>query len=136
MIVDASVWASYFIPSDKFHTQTVAWLESLGPNDTLIAPMLLLPEVAGAVTRRTQNAVLGREITQQILAWPSLQLAPLGEALILLASDVAVTLSIKGADAIYIATAQMEGAPLITWDAEQRERGSAIVSTHSPANLL
>ena len=137
MVIDASVWVSFFVPTDKFHAQTVAWLEAmLTGGDSLIAPTLLLPEVAGAVARASHSAYLGKETAQQILLWPHLRLVPLDEKLMLLAIELASALHTKGADAIYVATARMEGVPLITWDIEQRTRGGIIVSTRSPGDLL
>jgi len=52
----------------------------------------------------------------------------------LLATEVASALPIKGADALYIATAEMEGVPLVTWDTEQHARGGLIVPTRSPGD--
>lgn len=137
MVVDASVWVSFFVPADTFHAQTVSWLEAmLSAGGSLIAPMLLMPEVAGAVARRSHSAGLGMETAERIRLWPYLRLVPLDERLMLLASELACTLPAKGADAVYIATAKAEHVPLITWDVEQRTRGAFIVSTRSPGDLL
>ncbi len=54
----------------------------------------------------------------------------------LLAAQVAADLPVRGADAVYIAAAQVLGLRLVTWDVEQRTRGSSVVPTFTPADLL
>lgn len=136
MIVDASVWVSYFLPGDRFHATTVSWLEEmLNTGASLAAPTLVLPEVAGAIARRSHSVDLGMEAAQQILGWPTLALVPSDEKLMMLSTRVASGLSIRGADAIYIATAEMLAVPLITWDREQRSRGGLMVRTRSPEDV-
>jgi predicted nucleic acid-binding protein len=97
-------------------------------------PTLLLPELAGAVARRTGDSSLGLEAAKQVLAWPFLELVPQDDALVTLATQMAAELSVRGADAIYIATARRLGLPLATWDDEQRTRASLIMAAHSPGD--
>lgn len=52
------------------------------------------------------------------------------------ATTVAATCALRGSDAVYVATAHRNGAVLITLDEEMRERGSEIVETMTPAELL
>lgn len=135
MVVDASVWVSYFLPGDRFHAGTEAWLEAaMREERALAAPSLLLPEVAGAVARRSGSPDLGVEAAERLRNLPTLNLVPLGEELVRLSVEVAATLPVRGADALYIATAQLLRVPLVTWDAEQRARGGLVVPTHSPGD--
>lgn len=70
-----------------------------------------------------------------MLLWSSLRLVPLDEHLMVLATEVASALPVKGADATCIATAKLEAVPLVTWDTEQETRGGLIMSTRSPIDL-
>jgi len=136
MVIDASVWVSYFIAIDANHTSTVGWLEGvIRGGRPLAAPTILLAEVAGAIARRSNSSEMGLAVSEELRSLPSLRLVPLDDNLARLSAHVAATLSAKGADAIYIATAEMLEAPLVTWDAEQRNRGSLLVHIGSPTDL-
>jgi predicted nucleic acid-binding protein len=39
---------------------------------------------------------------------------------------------LRGADAVYVALARRLGMPLVTWDAEQRERAKPVVRVVTP----
>lgn len=137
MIVDASVWVSYFIHTDVNYATSVAWLERIiASGETLAAPALLPVEVAGAVVRRSGDSSLGLEAAEALRDLPCLGIVPLDDELLHLCEQTAATLSVKGADAVYIATAQLLNVPLVTWDTEQKTRGGVIATTHSPADLL
>ena len=50
MVVDASVWVSRLVPQDAHHATSRQWLErQLMEGALLIAPVLVLAEVAGAL---------------------------------------------------------------------------------------
>ena len=133
MIVDASVWVSYFLAEDVRHMETVAWLdEMLSSRQSIAVPTLVLPEVAGAIARRSSRPDLGLRAAQQIMEYPFVDLVYPARTITLLATRVAATLPMKGADAIYVAVAKTLERPLVTWDVEQRTRGGLLVSARSP----
>ena len=132
MVVDASVWVSYFLAGDANHEATVDWLEGVIRAGSLFAPFLLLPEIAGAFARRSGSVDLGLEVAQELRDLPSLTLVPLEADLADLSIHVAATLPLRGPDAVYVATAEMLDVPLVTWDSEQRSRGALVVPTRSP----
>jgi predicted nucleic acid-binding protein len=136
VIVDASVWVSYFLPRDRFHADTVSWLEGcLRAERDLSSPVLLLAELAGAVSRETGNAESGISAVDALGSIPSLTLLPLEGELTRLSAQVAASLRVRGADSIYIAAAEQLQLPLVTWDVEQRTRGSRLVRAVTPAEL-
>ncbi|MBI3977345.1 MAG: hypothetical protein HY331_04080, partial [Chloroflexi bacterium] len=97
MIGDASLWVSYFLPADRFHADSVTWIEDrLRAGERLTAPTLLLPEVAGAIARRSQRTDLGLEAARQLWAWPGLVIVPVDEPVMLLAHQLAAGLLLKG----------------------------------------
>ena len=132
-VVDASVMVGALHPLDVHHLASRAWLrqEILAGNE-LIAPLLLLSEVAGAVTGRSGDTALGRQAVRRLVALQQLRLVPLDVRLSLLSTQMAIELQLRGADAIYVALAAQIGIPLITWDREQFERGAQRVITRQP----
>ncbi|MSQ13676.1 MAG: hypothetical protein EXR47_06065 [Dehalococcoidia bacterium] len=52
------------------------------------------------------------------------------------AANVASTLRLRGADAVYVALARRLGMPLVTWDREQRGRVAPTICTMTPAEAL
>lgn len=69
---------------------------------------------------------------RQIQRLPRFRLVPLDAALARLAASLASQYSLRGADAVYVATARRLKAPLITLDDEQLRRGQAVVTTAAP----
>ena len=132
-VVDASVWVSRLVPHDVHHAASRQWLlQELADGHLLVAPVLLLAEVAGAVSRRTARPLLARRTTRSLLRLPGLRLVPLGRRLGPEAAELAADLGLRGADAVYVATARRLGLPLVTWDVEQRERAARLIAVRAP----
>jgi predicted nucleic acid-binding protein len=124
-VIDASVWVSRLVHADAHHRASVAWFEAReAEGDLLLAPALMPPEVAGAISRRTGNAPLAWRAVRSLLRLPALRLAAIDSALSERAARLAADLALRGADAVYAALAQALGVPLATLDREQRERAS------------
>jgi predicted nucleic acid-binding protein len=133
MIVDASVVVSHLVPYEARHEASRRWLmRHVAAGGLVIGPVLLLPEVAGAIARRTGRPRLGRRAIEAVLRLPSLRLLAVDEALARAAAAIAARLRIRGADAVYIAAAAELRLPLVTWDVEQRDRASRVVEVLVP----
>jgi predicted nucleic acid-binding protein len=133
IVVDATVWVSRLVTQDVFHQQSRRWLSAhTAAGGRLIGPALLPPEVAGAVSRRTGDPSLARRAVESLLQLPSLRLVPLDPQLAQAAAELAADLGLRGADAVYVATAQVLHLPLLTWDQEQRDRAGRVVAVYSP----
>ncbi|SNB60871.1 type II toxin-antitoxin system VapC family toxin [Thermoflexus hugenholtzii] len=133
MVVDASVWVSALVPSDVHHAASRRWLEArLREGMPLVAPVILLAEVGGAIARRTGDTRLGRQAIDMLLAFPTLRLTPIDDNLGGEAALLAARLRLRGVDAVYVATAVLVGAPLVTWDVEQRKRAVSVIQAHAP----
>jgi len=133
MIVDASVVVSRLVPDDARHEASRRWLgRHIDGGGLVIAPVLLLPEVAGAISRRTKTPRLARRAVEAVLRLPSLRLLTIDEGLARAAAAVAARLRTRGADAVYIAAAVQLRLPLVTWDVEQGDRAAQIVEVLFP----
>jgi predicted nucleic acid-binding protein len=131
--VDASVWVARLVPRDVHHDASRLWLEAyVARGGSLISPILLLAEVAGAIARRTGDADLGTRAVEQILRVPKIGLVPTDPRLGKLAAQLAADLGLRGADAAYVGLAYHLSVPLVTWDPQQQERASLLVVVHTP----
>jgi predicted nucleic acid-binding protein len=110
MVVDASVVVSRLVPHD----------------------VLLLPEIAGAVARRTGAPRLAQRAVEAVLRLPALRLVVVDDVLARRAAILAGRLRLRGADAVYIATAATLRQPLVTWDAEQRDQAARVIQVMVP----
>lgn len=132
-MLDASVWISALVYSDAFYSPSEAWLASWARSGReIVAPPLLLAEVAGAVSRRVDPAMDGRQAISIVLRTPGVRWVHSTPHLLLRTAELASDLRLRGADATYVAVAQQEGVPLLTWDREQAARASSVVLTATP----
>jgi predicted nucleic acid-binding protein len=134
MVVDASVVVSALVRHDANYAASVRWLEAyLAADGLLVAPAILLAEVAGAIARRAAAPRAARRTVEALARLPALRLVAVDETLGQAAAALAGRLRVRGADAVYIATADLLGLPLVTFDAEQRARGARVVDVIVPA---
>ena len=119
-------------PQDAFHQPSQASLQQhLLASTLLVAPLLLVGEVAGAIARQRGNSLLGHQAVQELRMLP-LTLIRIDEDLADLTAELAADLRLRGADAVYVAVAAYYNLPLITWDHEQIERGGQRVTARRP----
>lgn len=133
VVADASVWVSYLLPADPLHARTRAWLGPwLVQRNRLVAPWLLLPEVSGAVARRSGQTVLGHRAVMMLRHSRRVEFHDLDESLAAESAMLAVILGLRGPDATYVAVADRLGLPLVTWDREQLTRAASVIQTRTP----
>ena len=135
--VDVSVFLNGFNPYEPGHEVSRRFLEYLREQALpLIEPMLLLPEVAAAVSRGRQDADLARRFAGALRRLPHLLLIPLDETLAQQAVALTADHRLRGSDAVYAAVALRFGSTLVTLDREQRERVADVIPTRLPAEAL
>jgi predicted nucleic acid-binding protein len=135
-VVDASVWISYLLPDDVNHEASRTWFERRPSDETLLAPMLLLVEISAGLARRTGRLDLVEDAVAIVRTTPQLILRSMEDELMEVAVRLAAQLRLRAGDSIYVALAAVSGDRLLTWDREQRERSSSIVTVSSPADDL
>src|SRR4051794_38909304 len=100
IVVDAGIFVSALWPRDPNHQASRARLLEIElSGELLAAPTLILPEVAGALIRRTQRPRVGAHGRQMLLKNPRLKLVTIGTNLAQHAADLAILLQLRGADA-------------------------------------
>jgi len=135
IVTDASVWVSWFVPQDVNHATTGPWMREISQTAVpVVDPGLLIVEVGEGIARRVDQ-MAARRAVQLMQQHPYLRLLTLDAQGVQRATDTAINLRLKGADAIYVAVAERLGAPLISWDNEQLTRATARIPVYTPATV-
>lgn len=136
VVVDASVWVSALKLEDVHNLASSQWITRYTLSKGLmIAPNFLFIELAAGIARPTGDANQAKEGVKRLevaRSINSLQIFPLNSAFIRRATHVAIDLRLRAGDATYVALAHQLNIPLISWDKEQLERGSSVVTTYTP----
>lgn len=134
-VVDASVWVSRMLPSDRYHQPSLRWLR-LARGELFAGPVVLLTEIGGPVARMMGQAEVAARIVSVVRRLSYVRLYPVSESFARFSADLAAQLRLRGADALYVALASRMGIPLVTWDSEQLQRGRGAATTVTPEELL
>jgi predicted nucleic acid-binding protein len=127
-VIDASVWVSRLVSEDVFHAVVKEWMSAQRQEGAqFISPALLLAEIGGAISRRTNEPTLALNAIKQVKHLPGLRLVEMDNALMQTAAQLAAELGLRGADAIYVAVAARLHLPLVTLDIDQKQRAAARV---------
>jgi len=126
-----------FNPHEEGHAESLAILAAMQHgDDPLIVPTLLLPEIASAVARASDDKAGALQYAHATAALPHLTLVSLTPTMARHAAELAATHRLRGVDAVYLAVARRYGTTLVSRDEEQRSRGSAVVTCQTPEEAL
>jgi len=132
-VVDTSTYVSAVLPSDVNHRAAQAWLgHALGAKERLLAPWILVAEVASAVARNTGDVNLAVHTVRTLTSTELVQLVLVGPALAQHAALIGAQHGIRGCDAIYVALAASLGDTLVTFDKQQAARAAEVVAVYQP----
>jgi predicted nucleic acid-binding protein len=135
--IDASVLVAAATESDPAWPDAAAFMNAaLAAGVQIHQPTLALIEVGAAIARRTGNSDLAMDAGEAILGLPGLMLQELDIEASTEAAALAGRLQLRGADAVYAATALRHSATLVTLDEDQRSRSSAVLDAMSPTDWL
>lgn len=135
--IDASVFVNAFNPHEEGHAESLATLTAIQERgDPIIVPTLLLPEVAAAVARASDDSDGALAYASAMVGLAHLTLVTMTPTMARQAAELAAVHRLRGADAIYIAVARRYGTTLVSRDEEQRARGSAVVTCQTPEEAL
>lgn len=130
LTLDASIWTAAYDSRDAFHAHSTAFLVAVTRRRLpLYGPAFVVIEVACALARRAQSPAAGKDALQTLRSHPLLILQPLDERLLAVAARLGAHQLLRGADALYAATAAICSAPLISWDDELIRRAEAVTPT-------
>lgn len=132
-VIDASAWVSLMVGEDVHHPASRRWFaDRAAQGGPFVIPAHALAEVGGAIARRRQRAADGDAALALLLRFPGLRVVAVDARLAWRAASLATQGRMRGADAIYVALAELLGLPLVTWDREQTERAADWVAVRRP----
>jgi predicted nucleic acid-binding protein len=127
LTLDANIWIAAYDQQDRFHAPSTRFLFTvIRQGQALNGPAFVLVEAGCALARRAQRAAAGQAALKRLRIHPLLTLHPLNDALLASASRLGIQYLLRGADALYAATAELTSAQLISWDEEPVHRANAI----------
>ncbi len=133
VVVDASVWVSTLMSTDINYASSQVWVDTFtDAGGKITVPALLKIEVAAAVTRRTGQANVAKQSASNLNNLNFVSLIPMNDDLIELALNLAADLGLRAGDALYVAVAHKLGLPLVSWDNQQLQRSSGLITTYTP----
>jgi predicted nucleic acid-binding protein len=137
LTIDASVFVSAARPSEMGHAESTAFLAWVRKTRArLFLPTLVMAEVAAALSRTRSDPGLAQQYALAVGQLPNTVMVALDEGLARQSAAIGAQHRLRGADAVYLASAALFAAELVTPDREQLERGNAIVQTLTPADFL
>jgi len=132
-VIDASVYVALISAHEKDHARSWAWFEQVrAGQEPIAAPVILLAEVASAVSRGVGDPELALRVVQQLAQSQVVDLVSVTRELAEQAAAIAAEHRVRGCDAVYIALAARRGDCLVTLDRQQLERGSAAADVQEP----
>ncbi len=127
LTVDANVWVAAADRSDAFFASSREFLVNAAAQQLRIfLPAFALIEVACALARRRQDAEIGRRLASAILDSPLVARVPADDAFLAQALTIGTGSFLRGADALYAATAAIYASELVSWDVELLRRAGAV----------
>mgnify|MGYP001085247211 CR=1 FL=1 len=132
-IIDASVDVALVNAREKDHACSWTWLErTRGDREAIVAPVILMAEVAAALSRGAGDPALAHRVVQQVERGGVVQLVAVTLPLALKAAAIAADHQIRGCDAVYVTLADHLDDCLVTLDRQQLKRCAAIVEAREP----
>jgi predicted nucleic acid-binding protein len=132
-VIDASVYIALVNAQEREHSSSWAWFEQTRATaESIAAPVILLSEVAAALSRGVGDPTLALRVVQQLVRSEVIDLIPVTLVLAEQAAAIAAEHRIRGSDAVYVALAEQLSETLVTLDRQQLERGAAVVAVRTP----
>ncbi len=132
-VIDASVYVALINAHEKDYARSWAWLErAKGERQAIIAPVILMAEVAAALSRGAGDPALAHRVVQQLQHGGVVQLVAVTMPLAERAAAIAADYQIRGCDAVYAALASQLDDCLVTLDGQQLKRCADIVEAREP----
>jgi predicted nucleic acid-binding protein len=132
-VIDASVYVALVNAREEHHGSSWAWFEQAKRSqEPIAAPVILLAEVAAALTRGIGDRTLAHRVVEQLERSEAIELVPVTLALAEQAATIAAYHGIRGCDAVYVALADRLADVLVTLDRQQLERAASVVTASEP----
>ncbi len=132
-IIDASVYVALVNNREPAYARCWRWFDQARQaREPVLAPVVLLAEVAAAVSRGSGDPDKARRAVEQLETQRAVELVPVSLDLARRAARAAADCRLRGFDAIYVALAAAMNDRLVTLDREQFERGRLVAQVIEP----
>lgn len=126
VVLDACVLVAAADPKDVTHSASRDFLEVLVRRGVSVRlPEIAVTEIACALARRLRDPVAARRLAVGGLAALRAVEVPMDSEFLAQATLIGTRHFLRGADALYAATAEFTGGCLISWDGELQSRTQA-----------
>lgn len=133
VVIDASVLVSWIVSLDANHDASYYWMKRYrAMKGLLVAPSFAIIEVAAAIARQSGQAALAKAAIKDMYSISTLRIVPLDSILVRSAVDIVSDLQLRAGDATYVAVANKLKIPLVSWDKEQLQLGSGLLTAYTP----
>lgn len=135
--LDASVLMAARHADESHHAEAGRAVRRLiESGEPLVLPTLAFVEIAAAVARKTGRVDRAEEAARAVHDLPNQSAIPLTDSVAHEAAKIAARRGLRGADAVYAATAFLTGSTLLTLDKELRSRVGDTLACRTPAEWL
>lgn len=125
--VDASVWIAAQDSADPFCADSRLFFSHLvAGNGVIHVPAFARVKVACALARKLRNPLQGERLADLVLKTAGAKEHPMNVGLLAKALSLGTAKFLRGADALYSATAEIVGCPLVSWDNKHLQRAGAV----------
>lgn len=133
-LLDSNIFIARFDPTDVHHKRCKALVDrALAGKFDVVAPSLVLTEIAVGLNRRTKNPEFARDTYRKLWSHPNMRWLDVTVERAIDAAEFGIAASIRGgADAIIAYVAKSEGIPLVTLDQLLRDQIGDQLVTLSP----
>jgi predicted nucleic acid-binding protein len=132
-VIDASVYIAMVNAHEMEHATGWVWFEQAkSAGESVVAPVILLAEVAAALSRGLGEPTLAHRVVDQLARSGVIELIQITIALAERAAEIAAEHRIRGCDAVYVALADQLSDTLVTLDRQQLDRAAALVTVRAP----
>lgn len=132
-VIDASVYVALINANEEAHMSSWNWFRAAqAAQEQIVAPAILLPEVAAAISRGVGDTGLAVKVVEQLENTGVIEIVSITQVVAQQAARIAAEHRIRGCDAVYVALADQTGSELITLDRQQIERSANIVKVRKP----
>lgn len=135
--IDANVFVASARADEPEHLTSLDFLTALQAQGAAVfCPSLVMAESSAAISRRTGDPIAAMALVLLIKNFAGMKLEAVSVQLAERAAQIAADHRLLGADAIYVAMAEEFVTTLVTLDNTMLQRGSAVVTTITPADWL
>ena len=136
-VVDSNVFVSAASPTEAQHADSKRFLDYTRDNAIpILCPAIVVAETAAGIARPLRDSVAAMGTANLIMSDPRVTLVDLTSERARQAAEIASNHFLRGADSIYVQTAQETGGTPVTWDGEMLKRAPAVVPTMTPSDWL